>query len=243
LTNKNSCFVKLPLNISNSKIATLLLDTGSDISLLKINSADDDAQVSIEKKIKIKGIGTEIVTSLGVCFGNFQLSNKVSIGHAIHIVDSNFPIPGDGILGKDFLEKHKGVINFAIPALQITIQDETFSFPMNQMFQETPVVNQSLLAETVPQITIPPRTEFTTKLGVNFSGPKLCLQKRVVDGLYIPNAIVKGESGYCRVRVINSLEIPSEIKITDFEFEDLDHRFPTGAIPPPSGRWSLPWGR
>jgi hypothetical protein len=151
LTNKNSCFVKLPLNISNSKIATLLLDTGSDISLLKINSADDDAQVSIEKKIKIKGIGTEIVTSLGVCFGNFQLSNKVSIGHAIHIVDSNFPIPGDGILGKDFLEKHKGVINFAIPALQITIQDETFSFPMNQMFQETPVVNQSLLAETVPQ--------------------------------------------------------------------------------------------
>jgi hypothetical protein len=223
LTNKNSCFVKLPLNISNSKIATLLLDTGSDISLLKINSADDDAQVSIEKKIKIKGIGTEIVTSLGVCFGNFQLSNKVSIGHAIHIVDSNFPIPGDGILGKDFLEKHKGVINFAIPALQITIQDETFSFPMNQMFQETPVVNQSLLAETVPQITIPPRTEFTTKLGVNFSGPKLCLQKRVVDGLYIPNAIVKGESGYCRVRVINSLEIPSEIKITDFEFEDLDN--------------------
>lgn len=41
-----------------------------------------------------------------------QYSNQIILDHVFQIVDNNFPIPCLGILGKDYVEKHKCNIDF-----------------------------------------------------------------------------------------------------------------------------------
>lgn len=40
------------------------------------------------------------------------LSNNVEVDHTFQLVDSTFPIPTDGILGRDFLTKFCRIINY-----------------------------------------------------------------------------------------------------------------------------------
>lgn len=71
------------------------------------------------EKCIISGIGHNGISSLGSTFAKISIEN-VSVEQKFHIVENDFPIPTDGIIGRDFLTKYHCKIDY-VPWCGITI--------------------------------------------------------------------------------------------------------------------------
>lgn len=78
-----------------------LVDSGAEISVIKLNHLNDDTMVKKEKII-ITGVGKGSIESLGMCKEKVLIDDSI-FSHTFHIVPNDFPITMDGILGYDFL--------------------------------------------------------------------------------------------------------------------------------------------
>lgn len=81
----------------------MLVDTQSDITIIKISSFKSNLVFNSNDIVSMRGITDERKLSLGSTNINFIFSH-LSLEHKIHIVPDDFPMPSDGILGKDFLK-------------------------------------------------------------------------------------------------------------------------------------------
>lgn len=95
-----------------NKNENLLLDTGSAVSLIKNSSLPINAVLNDKDKMKLLGISFEQVHTLGSTNLALVHTNNIIINFRYQIVEDNFPINCDGILGSDFLEKYKAVISY-----------------------------------------------------------------------------------------------------------------------------------
>jgi hypothetical protein len=59
----------------------------------------------------MNGITDESVNSLGTIEANIIINNY-SFPHKFHIVNNGFPIPTDGLIGQDFIDKCKCVLDY-----------------------------------------------------------------------------------------------------------------------------------
>ena len=92
--------MKLPLDISKNKETNFLIDTGSQISLIKEKILKENAQINEDEQIKFKSVhGSE--KTIGTQCGNFKLKSEMPC--KFHIVSNKTNIPQDGLLGNDFL--------------------------------------------------------------------------------------------------------------------------------------------
>lgn len=55
----------------SNKLCKFLVDTGAEVSLIKLNSINPFIHIDQTRKINIKGITNGTVQSIGHCFGNF----------------------------------------------------------------------------------------------------------------------------------------------------------------------------
>lgn len=83
-----------------------LIDTEADISILKVSHLIGGTKYDKNDIISMKGITEERQKSVGAINLNL-IFNNLSIEHRVHLVTDNFPIPCHGIIGKDFLKRHK----------------------------------------------------------------------------------------------------------------------------------------
>lgn len=88
----------------------LLVDTGAELNIIKITSLKDHIIINTNKKKKLQGITNEITNTIG------STELEIPIGEnnfktEFFVVDSDFPIPGDGILGEPFLIENQAVID------------------------------------------------------------------------------------------------------------------------------------
>ena len=67
-------------------IGQFLIDTGSEVNLIKIGSLPADCEIDINKIVYLKGIGEDVIQTLGLAeitiFGhrtNFQIVSDVSL--------------------------------------------------------------------------------------------------------------------------------------------------------------------
>jgi hypothetical protein len=103
------------------ELVELLIDTGSDVNLIRFNVLTGDTLVHENKKIFLKGINDKIVSTVGQI--NIVLRiNDVDIEMEFQVVRNSFPMPKDGILGHAFLMKNKAIIDIANSS--ITINDK-----------------------------------------------------------------------------------------------------------------------
>lgn len=82
-----------------SRTARLLVDTGADLNLIKLNVLHDEVQVSDTKIYLLQSINdltVKIITMLSVTNGDQTSESE------FHVVPVNFPIIGDSIFGKPF---------------------------------------------------------------------------------------------------------------------------------------------
>lgn len=87
----------------------------------------------------IRGITQDRTQTLGTVILELIYENFI-IEHKFHVLNSNTPIPTDGIIGKDFLKIHECLINY---------QDMTLYFP--KMSLKMPINNSNCNIITIPQ--------------------------------------------------------------------------------------------
>ncbi|KAF0747216.1 Retrovirus-related Pol polyprotein [Aphis craccivora] len=97
----------------------LLVDTGADLNIIKINTLSDEVIVNTHDRHQLQGINGHLVKTIGSTWLNLDMSNfmsDVSVKNKLsetkfQVVPSSFPIEGDGILGKPFLKENKIIID------------------------------------------------------------------------------------------------------------------------------------
>lgn len=83
----------------------MLIDTGSDISILKVDSLHDDVTIYCgeQYKLTLTGISGKI-TTLGEADCHIMVNDEI-IEHTVHIVPVDFQLQADGIIGIDLLNR------------------------------------------------------------------------------------------------------------------------------------------
>lgn len=214
IMNYSSCKQKVFKNEVSVQVAqsaftntTFLLDTGASVSLIKISSLKDEVQVYINRTIQIKGITSDIITTLGVVFLNISISNAQNIRHAFHVVPSNFPISSHGILGQDFFTQTNASVNY---------NTQTFSFQIEGKEVHLKFVYSD------QRVKIPPRTEKVLKLGPFHETEEIiCFPGEIADQVYTPGIVTKPVDGTVEIPVLNASE--NEIEVDSSARIKYDH--------------------
>ena len=118
----------------------LLVDTGADISLIKLSNFLSNTDFYGDVKIKISGLSTDNIETLGYCFTNIRI-NDSNYKALFHIVKDNFPIPYEGILGNDIITDLGMIINNKSKSIQIGKN----RIPLN--IYETPLTKPNSIQE------------------------------------------------------------------------------------------------
>lgn len=99
--------IEIESSVAKSGKLELLIDTGATVSMLKLGSLNGLTVVDTNEKIRL---GTEY--TLGSTMANLRFNKNVNIDCEFQVIKENNNIPGDGILGTDFLCE-KVIMDFA----------------------------------------------------------------------------------------------------------------------------------
>lgn len=127
---RDEIFIKIKLDVSRLSPATVLVDTGADINLINENCLKDDVIINTSDLKTLSGLYSAQRKTLGSVIGNIILGNKTVI-FKWHVVDNTQAnLPGDGILGRDFL-RNGTIINTKNKTVEFYVDDKNImSFPL-----------------------------------------------------------------------------------------------------------------
>lgn len=106
-------YFKVWTNVNVNRMC-FLVDTGADISLVKVSSIPNNAVRRENVGITLTGITGKAIEPEGFCSTKLCFENPNILEHKFIVVPINFQInhEADGIIGRDFLYKHKAVIDY-----------------------------------------------------------------------------------------------------------------------------------
>lgn len=189
----NFIFVKLGFSSSES---TLLVDSGAELSIFKVDKINQHHSINSQEKCTITGINSLPVETLGSTETTIYLPNNLKINHTFQLVDSSFPIPTDGILGRDFFTKFHCSINYDTWFLTIVYNGETIEVP----------IEDNLDGDFI----LPPRCEvFRQVYTENIEDNYVLLSQEITPGVYCANSIVNSKNHY--IKFINTNNTPTRI--------------------------------
>lgn len=179
------------------RIKGIYIRIGNEVRKLMIDSG---ASVSIIKKDKVPRISkwdkNYEVSINGIC-GNVDVKGKITVGLEIEdrlvnqefLVMDKFKSNFDGILGMDFLNKYKAVINYDLNTILITINGKNYT-------------NQ-LVNENIYNITIPRRSEIILYLNTSCKEDSIVIGEELEPGIVVANMIVRPINGKIPIRIMN----------------------------------------
>lgn len=112
---------------------TFLVDTGADISIIKANIVKPTQIYYPDEKCFISGIGHNGISSLGSTYANI-IVDGTSVNQKFQIVENDFPIPTDGIIGRDFLSVNQCKIDYEPWLLSFKVKQQEISIPIEDNF-------------------------------------------------------------------------------------------------------------
>lgn len=178
-----------------------MIDTGADISLFKINENDNIQHILSDAKCRITGITNTETSSLGTITAKLYFDNNC-VNQEFHVVDDNFPISTNGILGRDFLMQTLCKIDY-----------ETFTISLYTNENETTIPMLTKLPK-YENIIIPARMQVVKPINIDLSEDSVILNEEIQNGVYIANTIVPAK-GIVHVKSLNTLE--TDVIIRDFK--------------------------
>ncbi|HBS53814.1 MAG TPA: hypothetical protein DD806_07425 [Flavobacterium sp.] len=164
----------------------MLIDNGSDITLVKDNFFKDSLPLRAKSKCTIRGVTEGTTESYGSSVLTMNFGDDNNIEHESQIVSKKFGIQADGIIGRDFLTKHKCVIDY-----------DTYTLTINHKDARVEVT----LLDTL--IMLPARSEIIRKLNIEGEQNVLVEQQEIQPGIFCANSI---SSTTCYVRFINTTD-------------------------------------
>ena len=171
-------------DLLKDKQAYMLIDSGSQLNLIKENSLNTETFVNPKINYHITGIGQGLIKTYGeVTFTVKGVETK------FQIVDDKFPIKEQGILGVPFLKKLKASLMFndEKPS-KIVIDGQEIAFCEHTTFN------------------LPPRTKIKIKIPVSKTEVKEGYISRINTGpgVFIGEALARQEDGFAEIFAINT---------------------------------------
>jgi hypothetical protein len=210
----------LKLDISEEKELLFLLDTGADVSIINSKKIIGTTTFDPQRKIRLKSVNGAIVETHGVVEANI-LEDSISIPVELQLVSKQVDLEGDGILGKDFLQKMKA---------QICYGNNSVKFNGKHMCFEKVLVRKNQVRRqdrdsSIKTITLPKRSETIVKLPVEVDDNQKegILDKcEIKEGIYVANSLITVRDGYVITSILNTnehaVEIPEpKLKVSKFE--------------------------
>lgn len=182
-------FITLKLEMCD-KSCTLIVDTGADISLIKENILQKSTNIYTNHKCIINGVTSGKIETIGISHTNI-LMNGVKIPLNFQVVDKEFPIATDGILGRDFLAHYGTNICMRTWLLSFDYQNQTFEIPIEDKFDS--------------KIIIPPRCQIVKKIDIEgVTEDCVVIGNHIDPGVFYSNTIVSPASKY--IQIVNTNE-------------------------------------
>lgn len=107
----NEDHITLEIRQCANKNTRFLLDTGSDLNLIKLSQLQDEVLVDEMLKYNLKGINEFVVCTIGLVQLDVQVGKEYTT-MPFQVVHDNFPIPHAGIIGKPFLMNNGLIIDY-----------------------------------------------------------------------------------------------------------------------------------
>lgn len=186
--NSFSDFISISSPQSENDIL-LLVDTEADVSIIKISTLKKGITYNATNPIAMRGITNERQHSMG-SLNVFLKFKHLTIEHTLHLVEDDFPIPSNGIIGKDFLKRHNCLIDY---------RDMTLKVRPNGFRPATvKIQNESNNGRT----TVPARSETFKMFKIRSEKFPCLIETREIDkNIFIPTTIVHESD--CWIRVLN----------------------------------------
>ena len=180
-----------------------MVDTACDVSIIK-KTFVDILNINNFNYVNLYGIVDKPYRTLGSVELDLKLGRN-KFNNEFQVVGEDFPIPSDGILGKDFLEKTKAVIDFNQNVL--VVKDVSIGFENH--------TNKTLITA---------RSEQVIKVDVNKNTLGFLNQKNLDEGILLGNCLVEPKNFQCLVVVMNITEEDKWIEIPRLELEEISEK-------------------
>lgn len=178
---------------------TFIVDTGAEISIFKQGKVKPTQILNPSKRFKVTGITEGFTNTIGETSTNITFPNGLTVNHSFQLVNNEFPILTDGILGRDLFIKFKCTIDYESWLLNFNFQNCLVSVPIEDNIDNS--------------ILIPARCEVIRKIP-NFcvTRDSVVLSQEILPGVFCANTIVSPNAPY--VKIINTTR--KQIAITNF---------------------------
>lgn len=113
----------MPSEQLNNELPNFLIDTGSEINLIKIGSLENGIEIKKNKTYSLAGISDQLINTLGQVTIKF---NDISCN--FNVVKNDFPITEDGILGIEFLKSEQCTLSFPDPEVHVVISGSRIAY-------------------------------------------------------------------------------------------------------------------
>lgn len=194
---------------ATTRIVILLVDSQADISIIKISALKQNNKINYNDIIFMKGITSERQKSLGSVILDIKIQNY-AIDHKFYVVSNDFPMPSDGILGKEFLKKHRCVLNY---------EQMTFSCkPIGYDAVEIPLQSEIAQGKSV----VPPNSEIFRPFQIKSrTFPCVVEAQNISEHVVIPTTIAHSEISW--IRVLNTTDEFRVIETNKLECSNINN--------------------
>jgi len=181
-----------------------MIDTGAAPNLIKKRALRPDVEIRAET-MALSGITDGNIETLGAVDITFK-------GHPVtlQVVDSNFPISQEGILGSDFLGNETDI---SYSKQIITWRDQELHFSRGK------------------EITLPPRSR--TIISIRIMNTQLTEgyipRLNISDNIYFGEALVRNCNGSALIGIINTSETTERINLPKIQIEEIES---VSTVPP-----------
>lgn len=194
-------FITLFVQMNNTK-CTFIIDSGADISVFKWSGISPTQHINQTKRHTITGVTDGILETLGETATLLKTSNGLTFQHSFQLVHENFPIPTNGLLGRDFLIKYKCTIDYEYWLLNFNYENLSISIPIEDNLNRT--------------IVIPQRCEVIRNIQtMHIQEDMVLFSQEIKPGVFCGNSIISPNSKY--IKIMNTTNFPVNINITDFK--------------------------
>lgn len=192
-----------------------LIDTGATISIFKIDKLPYSYQINDSTKCKITGIKEGFIETLGQTTTNLIIDN-MAVTQNFHIVDSDFPIPADGILGMDFIANNSCILDYS--EWKLIFNPEGINASLVIPIYDSPYTNDAESNPTV--LTLPPRSEVVRRINSNHKFESTVVQnQQIAEGIFVARAIIDKKTPF--VKILNTTNETVTLYNVDVKVEDL----------------------